>query len=401
MSAEPNHKEFVDAVQAEIKKTYDTLDKKTTDLAEAIDAAKKQLGEKASTTDIDGRIRDMQVEIKKAADRADEIERKANRAGLLGPGRGEAKHVAELFAEHAEFKAVGSRGGKGTVSVEVKAITTPTAPAPRNPLVTAEQAPFVTRVDRPLMVRDLIPVGQTTSQLIEYGVAGPLVNNAAIVAEGALKPESSTSWTAAQAAVVTIAHWIPVSKQVYDDVPMLRSYIDSELRVGLDQVEENELLLGAGTTGHMNGIYTQRTPYSATGIPASPNRVDHVRWAKLQVRKSFFPATAVVLNPEDWAAIELLKDAGGLYLHSAVTSGAEPRLWGMRVVESDALAPGTFLVGAFALAAKIWDREQANVQISSEDRDNFVKNMLTLRGEERLALTVTRPTSFVGGAFPA
>ncbi|KMO25775.1 hypothetical protein VQ02_34365, partial [Methylobacterium variabile] len=163
----------------------------------------------------------------------------------------------------------------------------------------------------------------------------------------------------------------------------------------------NELLLGAGTTGHLHGIYTQRTAYSATGIPTAPKRVDHIRWAKLQVRKSFFPATAVVLNPEDWAAIELMKDTQGAYLHAAVTTGAEPRLWGLRVVESDAMAVGTFMVGAFALAAKIWDREQANVQISSEDRDNFVKNMLTLRGEERLALTVTRPTAFVGGAFPA
>ncbi|MCC0809054.1 phage major capsid protein [Methylobacterium sp. W2] len=198
-----------------------------------------------------------------------------------------------------------------------------------------------------------------------------------------------------------MAHWIPVSKQVYDDVPMLASLIDTDLRIGLEQTEENQILLGAGTTGNMNGLYTQRTAYSATGIPAAANKVDHIRWAKLQVRKSYFPATAVVLNPQDWAELELLKDSQGAYLHAAVTTGAEPRLWGLRVVESDAMAVGTFMVGAFSLAAKIWDREQANVQISSEDRDNFVKNMLTLRGEERLALTVTRPTAFVGGTFPA
>lgn len=401
MSAEPNHEEFVKAIKAEIKTTYEGLDKKTTDLASAIDEAKKKLGEKADTTDIDGRIKDMAAEIKKATDRADEIERKANRAGLFGgPGSG-AKHTGDLLAETDHFKSVQRASGKGTVNIEVKAITTPAAPAARNPLVSAQQAELVTRYDRPLMVRDLIPVGQTTSQLVEYGISGPLGSAAAVVAEGALKPESTASWTQAQAAVVTIAHWIPVSKQVYDDVPMLKSCIDSELRIGLEQAEENEILLGAGTTGHLNGLYTQRTAYSATGIPTAPTKVDHIRWAKLQVRKSFYPATAVVLNPEDWAAIELLKDTHGAYLNAAVTTGAEPRLWGMRVVESDALAAGTFMVGAFALAAKIWDREQANVQISSEDRDNFVRNMLTLRGEERLALTVTRPSAFVGGAFPA
>lgn len=132
--------------------------------------------------------------------------------------------------------------------------------------------------------------------------------------------------------------------------------------------------------------------------------LDVEQWFRLLTREGKAAAgfgTAVVLNPEDWAAIELLKDTQGAYLHAAVTTGAEPRLWGMRVVESDALPVGSFMVGAFALAAKIWDREVANVQISSEDRDNFVRNMLTLRGEERLALTVTRPSAFVGGAFPA
>ena len=391
--------DFTKLVQDEIKNTYSAIDKKTADLAEVID---KLRGEKADTVVLEGHLKDLQQEIKKATDRADEIERKANRAGLFGGGQPERKRAGDMFAEAPEFKSVGSRGGKGSVSIELKAITTPAAPNARNPLSTVQQAEMVTRVDRPLMVRDLIPVGRTTSQLIEYGVSGPLQSNAAIVAEGALKPESAMTWTSAQAPVVTIAHWIPVSKQVYDDVPMLGSLIDTDLRIGLEQAEENEILLGAGTTGHMNGLYTQRTEYApAAGIIATPNRVDHIRLAKLQVRQSYFPATAVVLNPEDWAAIELLKDSQGAYLHAAVTTGAEPRLWGLRVVESDAMAPGTFMVGAFALAAKIWDREQANVAISSEDRDNFVRNMLTLRGEERLALTVTRPSAFVGGVFPA
>ncbi|WP_158032190.1 phage major capsid protein [Rhizobium rhizosphaerae] len=402
MSVEPNHQEFVDSIKAEIKNTYGDLDKKTEDLAKAIDEAKKLIGEKASTSDIESRIKDLQTEIKKGEDRANEIERKANRAGLFGRDHQETKSIGERLSETDQFKAIQRSGSKsGTVNVTVKAIMTPTAPAARSPLVTATQAPMVTRIDRPLMVRDLLPVGTTTSQLIEYAQAGPLVNNAAIVAEGVLKPESSFTFTQAQAAVVTIAHWIPVSKQVYDDVPMLGSYIDTQLRIGLDQAEEDEILLGAGTTGHMNGLYNQRTVYSATGIPSNPTKIDHIRWAKLQVRKSYLAADSVVLNPQDWAAIEMAKDAGGNYLFSSITSGADPRLWGMRVVESDSLPPGSFMVGAFRSAAQIWDREEANVQISSEDRDNFVKNMLTLRGEERLALTVYRPSAFVGGQFPA
>ncbi|UHD44027.1 phage major capsid protein [Aureimonas altamirensis] len=226
-------------------------------------------------------------------------------------------------------------------------------------------------------------------------------NSAAPVAENTLKPESNLTFTAAKADVATIAHWIPASKQVLDDASFLAGYIDNRLREGLRQEEEDQLINGSGVGVNMLGLIPQATDYLAPITVAAANQFDEVRLAKLQVRKAFYPADAVVLNPEDWAAMELLKDAEGRYLHAAVTSGAVPRLWGMRVVESDSIAPGDFLVGAFSLAAQIWDREQANVQVSTEDRDNFVKNMVTIRAEERLALTVYRPKAFVHGSFAA
>src|SRR5690606_4289030 len=84
--------------------------------------------------------------------------------------------------------------------------------------------------------------------------------------------------------------------------------------------------------------------------------VDDIRVAKLQVRKALYPASGVVMNPEDWARIELLKDTQNAYLFSSVTTGATPRLWGLPVVTSDSMPAGSFLVGAFSLGAQIWDR---------------------------------------------
>jgi HK97 family phage major capsid protein len=62
---------------------------------------------------------------------------------------------------------------------------------------------------------------------------------------------------------------------------------------------------------------------------------------------------------------------------------------------------GEFLTGAFGLGAQIWDREQANVRISEHHADYFTKNMLAILAEERIALTVYRPESFVKGVFTA
>jgi HK97 family phage major capsid protein len=72
-------------------------------------------------------------------------------------------------------------------------------------------------------------------------------------------------------------------------------------------------------------------------------------------------------------------------------------LWNRTVIPTPALNAGEFLVGTFATGASLHDRMQANVLISTEDRDNFIKNMVTLLGEERCALAVRRPGCFVTG----
>lgn len=376
----------VTEVKAAVQEAYADIEKKTDALAEVIDTYKAKLDEKADTTDIDGRLKDVQAELAKSEARADEIERKANRGGGK---QTEAKSIGERFIETDEYKSFSERRG-GTAMFDLKAITSLASPDVRNPLQTVQTVPGIIREpDRPLMVRDLLPVGRTTSMTIEYPKENVFTNSAAPVAEGTLKPESDITFTAAKADVATIAHWIPASKQVLDDASFLAGYIDNRLREGLRQEEENQLLNGDGTGVNMLGLVPQATDFVSTGIPSTPNQFDVIRWAKLQVRKSHYTADAVVLSPQDWAEMELDKDADGNYLHAVVTSGAQPRLWGMRVVESDAIAAGTFMCGSFGMAAQIWDREQANVMVSTEDRDNFVKNMVTIRDKGGVLLHIS------------
>jgi HK97 family phage major capsid protein len=76
-----------------------------------------------------------------------------------------------------------------------------------------------------------------------------------------------------------------------------------------------------------------------------------------------------------------------------------PQLWGRPVVATQSMTEDDFLVGAFRAAATIYDRMDPEVVASSEDRDNFIKNMITVRAEERLALAVKRPAALVLGDF--
>lgn len=397
--------ELAKQISGEVKATYDKLDKKTADLGEVVDALKKAVDGKASTTDLEGRLKDVQEEVKKLATQADDIDKKLSR-----PGRGGAetqKSLGQQVAESDGFKSFVANGG-GRYKFETKTVLQSdltVAAQTLYPGIPRAQAPLIRLPDQGLTIRDLLPVGRTTSNAIEYPRETAFTNNAAPVAEGAAKPESTFDMTLETAPVRTLAHYFRVSKQLMDDMGMLQGYIDGRLRYGLAIVEEDQILNGDNTGQNLNGILTQADDFPASvatsGIPGGVDAtsVDVIRWAKLQVRQSLYPATGVVLNPEDWATIELLKDTQGSYLYSAFASGTEPRLWGMRVVESDAITAGTFLVGSFAMGAQIWDREQANVVISTEDQDNIVKNLITIRGEERLALTVYRPAAFVTGSF--
>ena len=68
---------------------------------------------------------------------------------------------------------------------------------------------------------------------------------------------------------------------------------------------------------------------------------------------------------------------------------------------TQAIAVDKFLTGAFRLGAQVFDRWQARVEVATENEDDFVKNLVTILAEERLALAVYRPEAFVKGAFAA
>lgn len=257
---------------------------------------------------------------------------------------------------------------------------------------------------RRLTIRDLISWGRTSSNSIEYARELLFTNSADVVSENPKdgKPQSDITFEADSASVVTIAHWIHASKQVIADVPMLQSYIDGRLRYGLKFKEEAQLLKGSGVGLNINGIYTQASSYVNPGVLVqAETRIDRLRLALLQVELAEYWADGIVISPLDWAAIELTKDSTNNYMFTNARSTMQPGLWGRNVVPTQAMDGGDFLVGAFGggLAVQGWDREDVAVAISEHDRDNFIKNMLTIRCEERVGLTVYRPQAFVKGDF--
>lgn len=330
--------------------------------------------------------------------RVDEIEQKAARGG--GGEQGPVS-AGSRFVEADEFKSfAGQTRPRGRVIVEVKDISSLTTDAAGSvgTLVQPQRAAPVTLPQRRMTIRALLAPGTTSSSSIEYDKETGFTNNAAVVAEGTLKPQSEIQYEEAISHVRTVAHWMRASVQILADAPALRSIIDNRLRYGLAVAEEAELLTGSGTGQHLSGLITEATAYAAPGGLVDTTMIDRLRIAMLQVYLAEYPPNGIVLNPIDWTFIELMKDELGRYLlGNPGGSPIDARLWGLPVVPTQAMGVDKFLVGAFDLAAQIFDRQDATVEASTEDQDNFVKNKVTIRAEERLALAIYRPEALVYG----
>ena len=396
-------------VKSELKRVGDDVKRTAEDaLNQSKDAGKVSAEVKAKADELltmQAKLNDAQNKLEGKIEaletRNTDLEQKLASSRRGGGGADAAKSLGQMVAESEEVKNFVERSGaKGAVRIVVQNAITSATGSGGDLIIPQRDTEIVGIPRRQMTVRQLLQVGRTTSNSIEYARQLARTNAAAVVAETAQKPESNYTWTLDDAPVRTIAHWVPVSRQAMDDIPQLQSEIDGELRYGLDLAEELELLKGDGTGQHLHGLVPQATAYADQGIVVtSPTKIDVLRLALLQASLAEYSADGIVLNPVDWADMELTKDGENRYIFANVIQMAGPQLWGRPVVATQAMDVDEFLTGAFRMAAKIWDRMDTEVLISSEDRDNFIKNMLTVRAEKRLALAVKRSAALVTGDF--
>ncbi len=398
MSEHKTAEQLAGEVRADFDKKFDELKSIATDAlgkaekGEPLAAGAKQTADEAITA------------VNEAKARLDELEQKV--AAGRGSERTGPQSAGYLAINNDEVKAM-MAAGRGRVSLEIdqKAIIsslTTDANGSAGDLVNEMRVGLVPPVVRRMTIRDLLMPGRTSSSSIQYPKETGYTNSAATHTEtgGTAKPQSEIKFDLVTATVTTIAHWVQATRQILDDAPMLQSYIDGRLRYGLAYAEELQLLNGGGTGTDLNGIYTQATATTANlAVVASPTKLDVLRYAMLQASLAEFPATGIVIHPTDWAGIETTKDSAGNYIIGDPSAMLQPRVWGLPVVATQAMTIDKYLVGSFGMAAQVFDRQDARVEISTEDDTNFRKNLVTILAEERLALAVYRPEAFVKGDF--
>lgn len=244
-----------------------------------------------------------------------------------------------------------------------------------------------------LTIADLIPQGSTNSASISYVSESAGTNAADTVAEGVAKPESALTFTEVTAAVKKIATWIPVTSELMEDEPALRSIIDARLRLFVQLAEETQLLSGDGTGANLTGIL------NASGLQTQAVGADPVPDAIMKAMtliqvNAKFQASGIVMHPNDWQEVRLLKTADGVYIWGSPADEGPMRMWGLPVVPSEALSEGTAVVGAFNVASQIFRRSGITMAASNSHSTFFTENKLAILAEERLALAHYRGAAY-------
>ena len=333
------------------------------------------------------------------------------------------KSLGQAFIESDEVQAMMTRGAGtmdspyGTKSLygddyNVKDVYSSLPSGTPASFGTVSRDPIVPQAQRRTRVRDLFPSRSTNAAVIEYFRMSGFTNNASTVPERAssafgAKPQTTMAFTGVQAPVRTIAHWEAAHRNVLSDEPQLRSIIDNELLYGLRLHEDAQILSGAGTSEDLTGILNtsgiQTYSWSAgASTPVKDTKADAIRRAATLSFLAYYEPSGVILNPNDWEDIELTKDSNGQYLMAvSIVAGAESRIWRIPVVDTPAIASGTALIGSFGQGAQLYDREEATIRVSEQHSDFFVRNAIVILAEQRLALAVKRPESFVKVTFDA
>jgi HK97 family phage major capsid protein len=354
-----------------------------------------------------------------------EVERETEQRGQRGDGgEPEARSIGERIVRSAEYQEAKNDGrlkresgleaelGQAVDRTELRNLI-----SGANPTGGAANLTFIDRKPleilpqrRPPSILDLINVGTTDFPMVQYPTITALGTGAGMVkdpvtgedvgsggtpvtpVQAGVKPETSYAFDIKSRVAQTIATWIPIHRNMLEDVAYLDSLITQQLYIELRLVLENQILSGSGTEPNLLGILNEGG--IGTQPKGSDTVADAIYKAITNIRLTFNQPTGILIHPQDWQSVRLSKNAGdGAYVIGSPQEGVAPTLWGLPVVSSPIIAQGTALVGDWQQAS-LWVRTGANVRASDSHKDYFTRNITTLLAEMRAAFGVIRPQAF-------
>lgn len=313
-----------------------------------------------------------------------------------GYGQTERRSIGDLFVKSQAYKGrQGVTGPLATIDVELKTLMSSGAGWDPEETRTGKVVEFATR---PIQVTDLLPQTTTTQSAVKYMEETTFTNNAAETAESTQAtpgtyPEAVLALTERASLVRKIAVFLPVTDEQLEDEPQARGYVDNRLMFMVRQRLDGQILVGSGVAPQLTGILnTAGIQTQAKGTDPVPDAV-YKAMVKVRVTGRAMP-NATIFHPNDWQDIRLLRTADGIYIWGNPSDAGPERIWGLRVVQSDAITENTGLVGDFANFSELSVRRGVDVQVTNSHGTYFIEGKLAIRADMRATVIVYRPAAF-------
>ena len=297
----------------------------------------------------------------------------------------EAPKMSETTLKNLDMTSL--KSGRGSVGVNIKAA----ADAVASTAVTVTDTNVVD-VQKKLSVRDLFGSESISGNAMTYFIMGATDGTPAVTAEGTKKPQIHPNYDKKTVALEKIAAYLKETDELLNDNAFLDSAVRGRGIYEHNLAVENKLVADLLKTSGIQSV-------------AEAISFDSILKAKANIATATgYQADAIVLNPADLQTLMLEKDTNKQYLLGGPAFGAYgngsytegPKIWGLTVVESSAVAAGTAVVGAFKTCGSVVTKagEGLRVEVSNSNEDDFINNMVTVRIEERLTEAIRIPAGF-------
>ncbi len=275
--------------------------------------------------------------------------------------------------------------GKAAEFFETKAtMTTAAGFAP----MSFRDGTVVPAIARPPQLIDFLRVELTEQNAIKYMKQSTRTNAAASKAEGAALDEATLAYAESTIPIRRIGVFLPVTEEQLEDEPSVRALIENDLRMMVRQKLDEQVTVGDGTGVNILGLNAQTGALSQAR--GSDDEFDQILKAMTKARSSGRARpNLVVLHSSNYQRLGLTKTADGIYIFGNPADEPLQRVWGVQIVQSDALPAGSGLV-LDSDFVRIKLRKDLTIASTDSHAGNFASNMVAIRAHIRAGLQVLR-----------
>lgn len=302
--------------------------------------------------------------------------------------------VLKGISENADRLKDVIKNGSGTVKLEIKASQDASDITSLTDYATIEGGVGQVATRQALM-KSLFPVQPISTEYLKYNDQETVVRDAKNVAGCASSThDSKITWQVRTLQISKVRDFVDVCVDMMEDAPFVAGEIENLVATDVALKVDQQLLLGTGVYPELNSVDAVASTFGAGAYAASiqdATLIDLIKVGAAQIsdfgQNNKFMANTVLLNPVDAVKMQLLKDADGNYIVPNWITSDGVNIGAMRVIANQ-LVPADEMYIFDSSKGTIFQRRGATVELAFENRENFEKELVTVKAYERLNFRV-------------